>query len=129
MDRKLGLAGELSVLEIEIERLTQIGRADLAEKIVHVSEIEGDGAGYDIRSFHQNGDPKYIEVKTTRGGITTPFFMSLNELRFSEIHSANYVLCRVFEFQISTKSGKVFQIEGNIKNEAHLEAINFRVKV
>ena len=106
-----------------------VGRPDLANKIIHVSKIEGDSAGYDIKSFHQDGSVKYIEVKTTRGGIYTPFFMSLNEIRFSEIHSDNYVLYRVFDFEIDTKIGKVFALSGNIKKAAQLEAINFRVKV
>jgi hypothetical protein len=128
-DRKLGEAGEMAVLETEIKRLLMLGRPDLAEKIVHVSKIEGDGAGYDIKSFHQDGSVKYIEVKTTRGGISTPFFMSLNEIRFSEIHSDKYVLYRVFDFEIDTKTGKVFALLGNIKSGAQFEAISFRVKI
>ena len=121
-DRKLGEAGETSVLEKEKQHLITLGRSDLAEKVIHISKIEGDGAGYDIKSFDQNGNVKYIEVKTTRGGISTPFFMSLNEMRFSEIHPDNYVLYRVFEFEINTKSGKLFHITGNIKDKAQLRS-------
>ena len=128
-DRKLGEAGEAAVLEREKKWLIMFGRPDLAEKVIHVSKTEGDGAGYDIKSFHRDGSGKYIEVKTTRGGISTPFFMSLNEMRFSEIHSSDYVLYRIFDFEIHTKTGKVFHIAGNIKDEAQFEAITFRVKI
>ena len=54
-----------------------LGRPDLAEKVIHVSQIEGDGAGYDIKSFHEDGTVKYIEVKTTRGGIFHSLFYVL----------------------------------------------------
>jgi hypothetical protein len=128
-DRKLGEAGELAVIEKEFSQLVVNGRIDLAQKIIHVSKIEGDGAGYDIKSYHPNGIVKYIEVKTTRGGIATPFFMSLNEMRFSEIHAPNYILYRVFDFELDSKTGKHFTILGNIKKEAQFEAITFRVKI
>ena len=81
-DRKLGEAGELAVLEREKNELILLGRADLAKKVIHVSKIEGDGAGYDIKSYKPDGSVKYLEVKTTRGGISTSFFMSLNEISF-----------------------------------------------
>ena len=55
--------------------------------------------------------------------------MSLNEIRFSEMHPDNYVLCRVFEFDMEKKSGKVFNVTGNIRNELQFEAINFQVKM
>jgi hypothetical protein len=32
---------------------------------VHVSEVEGDGHGYDIESINQEGESIFIEVKTT----------------------------------------------------------------
>ena len=128
-DRRLGGAGELAVLKKEVDRLSRAGRSDLAAKIIHVSKIEGDGAGYDIKSFHEDGSIKYIEVKTTRGGKSTPFFMSINEILFSKVHAEKYALYRVFDFDVITQTGKVFELSGNIENGAHLEAINFRVKM
>ena len=55
--------------------------------------------------------------------------MSTNEISFSKIHAHNYTLHRVFDFDVATKTGKVFELFGNIEDGAHLEAINFRVKV
>jgi hypothetical protein len=50
-NRDLGQKGELLVVEHEKKSLIENGRPDLAERVRHVSAIEGDGAGYDIRSF------------------------------------------------------------------------------
>jgi hypothetical protein len=129
MDRTLGRAGELAVVAKERNDLLSKGRADLADKVSHVSEIEGDGAGYDIKSFTLDGLVRYIEVKTSKGDISTPFFMSINEIRFSELHAEHYVLYRVFEFQIETGLGKMFKIEGNIKDALQFEPIAFRVRI
>ena len=46
---------------------------------MHTSVIQGDGAGYDIKSFDENGNIKYIEVKTTAGSLNTDFYMSPKE--------------------------------------------------
>jgi hypothetical protein len=55
--------------------------------------------------------------------------MSTNEIRFSELHSDHYVLYRVFEFKMETKSGKIFKIEGNIGSVCQLEPLDFRVRI
>lgn len=75
-NKKLGLEGELLVLEQEIKSLREINRHDLADKVVHVSVVEGDGAGHDIKSYDHLGNPKFIEIKTTKGSSTTPFFIA-----------------------------------------------------
>jgi hypothetical protein len=54
-NRALGQKGELLVVEHEKKFLIESGRADLAERVRHVSAIEGDGAGYDIESFTPEG--------------------------------------------------------------------------
>lgn len=64
-----------------------------------MSNNEGDGAGYDILSREDDGvTPRYIEVKTTTGGIDTPFFFSDNELTFSKKNKQNYYLYRLYNF-------------------------------
>ena len=72
------------------------GLADLSEKIEHTSVLVGDGPGYDIKSFNSDGSFRYIEVKTTRGGINTGFFMSSSELTKSRIIEG-YYLYRVYD--------------------------------
>lgn len=97
-NRALGLAGELRVMDFERARLINCGRADLAERVRHVSVMDGDGAGFDIASFEQTGAERLIEVKTTKGKAKTAFFMSRNERRFAEEAKDRYQLYRVHEF-------------------------------
>ncbi|PTN03578.1 uncharacterized protein DUF3883 [Rhodovulum imhoffii] len=66
-NRVLGRAGEERVLAHERLALRAAGRDDLARKVRWVSEEDGDGAGYDIASFEQDGRSRLIEVKTTNG--------------------------------------------------------------
>ncbi|WP_316231730.1 DUF3883 domain-containing protein [Bradyrhizobium sp. SZCCHNR1051] len=66
-NRALGRAGEERVLAHERSTLLAAGRTDLARQIRWVSDVDGDGAGYDIRSFEPDGRERLIEVKTTTG--------------------------------------------------------------
>lgn len=101
---ELGLAGELAVIEHERRWLAGRGRGDLSERVRHVSVEVGDGLGYDIESFTEAGTQKLIEVKTTRGGVTTPFFMSKNERDRAEELAEAYHLYRVHRFGPKTSS-------------------------
>jgi hypothetical protein len=103
-NRELGLAGELAVLDHERHWLADRGRGDLSERVCHVSVEIGDGLGYDIASFTDQGVPKLIEVKTTRGGAGTPFFMSRNERERAEQLADTYHLYRVHHFGPKTAS-------------------------
>lgn len=78
-NRRLGDAGEKLVVEHEVSRLKSFGRPDLAKKVKWVSKEEGDGAGYDIRSYTPNGAERLLEVKTTIGHERTPFYLTRNE--------------------------------------------------
>jgi hypothetical protein len=61
---RVGLAGEMFVLDRERERLTASGRRDLASRVELIA-VSGNGRGYDIRSFDEDGKETLIEVKTT----------------------------------------------------------------
>ena len=128
-NRDLGQKGELLVIAHEIDRLTKAGRADLAEKIVHVSKVEGDSAGYDIRSFELDGTHRFIEVKTTRGDSNTSFFISPNELAFSAKNQERYVLFRLYAYDDETCSSKSYLLEGDIAAHLVLEPTAYRAKL
>lgn len=127
-NRQLGKTGEELVLEFEKNTLIKTGRSDLAEKVIHTSVVEGDGAGYDILSFNTDGENKYIEVKTTSGGASTPFYITLNELNFSREKSENYYLYRVYELNSKDKAGKFYLFKGSLFDHFNLEAIQFKVR-
>jgi Domain of unknown function (DUF3883) len=60
-NRKLGRDGEELVFQFERERLKRLDRSDLAKNIRWVSEQDGDGAGYDILSFDEKGNERFLE--------------------------------------------------------------------
>jgi hypothetical protein len=125
-NKALGLAGEQLVLEAERRRLIAAGCVDLAAEIVHVSVVEGDGAGYDIRSFSDTGEVRHLEVKTTRNGATSAFFVSPNEVAFSDAHHDTYVLVRVFDYDERTKSGSCYRSPGTLTASFSLTATEYR---
>ncbi|MFO1175548.1 MAG: DUF3883 domain-containing protein [Paracoccaceae bacterium] len=103
-NRKTGLIGEELVYYSEIARLNQAGRSDLAKKVKWVSQEEGDGAGYDIRSFEADGTERFFEVKTTVGHKRTPFYLSSNERDFAEEAPNNFRIFRLYEVGRSPRS-------------------------
>ncbi|MBK8162006.1 MAG: DUF3883 domain-containing protein [Gammaproteobacteria bacterium] len=128
MNRKLGLAGEVQVLAHERKTLQENGRPDLAAKVRHVAVLEGMGPGNDVLSYTPEGEPKYIEVKTTRGGSETGFYLTSTELAFSK-QSAHYYLYRVFHFDIDIGRGKFFIVTGALDAHFELEPLQYRAKV
>jgi hypothetical protein len=126
---QLGLAGEKLVLRSEIVRLRAAGRPDLSDQVVHVSVVEGDGAGYDIRSFDDKGGDRYLEVKTTRGPDSTAFFVSPNEVAFSQAHPDSYVLVRVHSYDDESESGRCYEEHGDIAQHFSLTPTEYRASL
>lgn len=125
---EIGKEGEKLVIEKEKADLIARGRPDFIQLIQHVSKIRGDGAGFDVESVEPNGTPKYIEVKTTVGGINTPFLLTINELNFSQKFAANYYLYRIYDFDRKTQSGKCFILRGDISNNIVMEPTQFNCR-
>lgn len=123
---ELGAAGERLVFDLEKRNLERAGRADLARLVEHTAVVEGDGAGYDIRSFSINGQPKYIEVKTTAGGARTSFLMTANELDFAKEYVDLYWVYRVYDFR---KSARYFKVSGKELLSLSCDPVQFRVRV
>ena len=122
-NRSLGLAGEEFALGFERWRLGQLGAGQLADQVRHVSQSEGDGLGYDIRSYEADGSERFIEVKTTSFGERTPFFVSANEVRFSRDRAPQFHLYRLFDFRAAPR---LFQLDGAIEQHCHLDATTYR---
>ncbi len=122
-NRRLGLAGELFVLEFEVRRLHSLGKKALADKVEHVANTRGDGLGYDILSFEEDGRESYIEVKTTANSMLTPFFISANEVRFSGEHPEEFKLARVFDFR---DKPKLYVVPGSVSDGFMLDPVTYR---
>lgn len=116
-NRTLGDAGEAFVIQYEQERLVRAGHERLAKRVEHVARTRGPGEGFDVLSFEPTGQERLIEVKTTRYGAETPFYVSRNELAVSEARANQYHLYRVFRFE---RSPHLFQLPGALSSSCRL---------
>jgi Domain of unknown function (DUF3883) len=122
-NRDLGLRGEEFALENERSTLWNAGRKDLSSRVKHVSKDDGDGFGYDIHSFDLNGNDRLIEVKTTMGIVTTPFFLSENERLVSIKRKNHFRLLRLYNF---AKAPRAFELAPPLENFVFLQPTNYR---
>lgn len=122
-NRKLGALGERLVLAREKQKLEIAGKERLASLVRHVSEVDGDGVGYDILSFEPTGEKRLIEVKTTNGAATTAFFLSRTELEVSLERADEWCLHRVHLFDTTPR---VFVLRAPLANAANLQAETWR---
>ncbi|GAB4185502.1 MAG: DUF3883 domain-containing protein [Wenzhouxiangellaceae bacterium] len=121
-NQSLGEAGEQFVLNFERARLIRAGKDTLADRVEQVSVTVGASAGYDVRSFEENGKDRFIEAKTTKYGKSTPFFITANELRFSQENASSYYLYRLFQFRVSPR---LFALHGHVEKQCRLEPSEF----
>jgi hypothetical protein len=124
-NRSLGRQGEQMVVEHERQSLASIGRYDLVSKVRWVSEEDGDGAGYDIMSFDSAGRERLLEVKTTIGHATTPFFMSESERALSVERKDAFRLMRVYDF---ARRPAAFELPPPLTDWVALRATNYRAE-
>lgn len=96
--RDLGEAGEAFLLQSEKDRLLACGKGDLVADVCWASKKYGDGLGYDIFSFSEQGEERLLEVKTTNGHAEMPFYLSANERRISEKYRDKFRLVRLYNF-------------------------------
>lgn len=122
-NRSLGLAGELLVMEYETHRLHHLGAKKLADRIEHVSRTKGDGLGFDVLSFDDDGRERFIEVKTTAYVAETPFFISPNELELSTEQSDKFYIYRLFAFR---DKPQMFSLAGAIATNFLLDPVSYR---
>lgn len=127
--KKIGDVGEKLAVEAEKRRLIQEGHKELAERVVHVSVVIGDGLGYDIQSFQKNGnryEEKYIEVKATTGGINKPFDISANEVKVSAEKGKQYSIYRFFGIGNGVENIKYYEVQGSVSEMFDLEATMYK---
>jgi Domain of unknown function (DUF3883) len=122
-NRALGRAGEERVLAHERASLLAGGRTDLAERIRWVSQVDGEGAGYDILSFDTDGNDRLIEVKTTNGWERTPFYITRNELAVAEERRASWRLVRLWNF---TRDPRAYELQPPLEAHVSLMAMSFQ---
>jgi len=122
MARELGKAGEKFLYQAEQNRLSSLGRDDLAGRVRWVSKEDGDGTGYDILSYSANGRKRLLEVKTTNGPITTPFWISRNELNVANENPDTFRVARLYHF---SRSPEAYKLRPPLTNHIHLNATEY----
>lgn len=125
-NRTLGRLGEQLVFNYERQRLKDARRDDLASKVQWVSQEIGDGAGFDILSFDNEGQERLLEVKATNGGSTTPFYISANEWAVSEERTEAFHLVRVYDI---ARTPKAFELRAPLDKWLLLDPINYRANL
>jgi hypothetical protein len=118
-NKRIGDLGELLILKYE---------RDITDpsSVKHHSKDIGDGLGYDILSKDENGEDKYIEVKTTAGGLNTPFYVTANELERSKQDSDRFYLYRLYNFDEKKNQGDLHIIQGSLE-EYCINPVQFEV--
>jgi hypothetical protein len=122
-NRKLGKAGEEFVVRLERQKLIGVGRDDLADKVRWVADLDGDGAGYDVRSFNAEGEERFIEVKTTNGAAKTPFYLSRNEHETAELRPDAW---RLFRVHLFAQRPTIFMLSPPLAAAVHLRTESWR---
>lgn len=125
-NRALGRAGEELVLNHERRQLDAAGRGELAAKVRWTSVEDGDGYGYDIRSYEADGRERLIEVKTTNGWERTPFHISRNELAVADERRDEWQLVRVWDF---ARRPQAFALRPPLEAHVELTATSFLVSL
>ena len=122
-NRMLGNAGEEFAFELERQRLSMLGRKDLSDNVRWVARDDGDGYGFDILSFHGIGKgheanrERWLEIKTTNGPKTTPFFITRNELSVSKKNPKIFRVVRLYDFR---RRARAYRLEPPLEDSVRL---------
>jgi hypothetical protein len=125
--KKIGDIGEKLVLEYEKSYLIHNKRTDLANRVRHVSKLDGDSEGYDVRSYSIDGKAKYIEVKATTSTAGTAFYLSENERKFNSNNIDNYYLYRLFKLDIANETANFYIRIGDLSHNFNLAPTEYKV--
>ncbi|MEO8712930.1 MAG: DUF3883 domain-containing protein, partial [Parafilimonas sp.] len=123
--KDLGDKGEALVKQREIAFLQEKNLHDIAALV----EIVQDGKGYDVLSFDEDGNEKYIEVKTTTGNEYAPFYLSKNEVDFMRLHTNQYCIYRVYHYDEGNNFGEFFELIGDIESQLLMKPIQYKVLI
>ena len=129
-NRNLGKAGEALVFDVERRRLDELGRKDLSDRVRWVAREDGDGYGFDILSFDGTGDEanreRWLEIKTTNGPRTTPFFITNNELCVSRERPDVFRIVRLYDFQ---RQARAYRLEPPLEEHVWLSPTIYRASL
>lgn len=125
----VGESGEFCVLKYEERKLREFNLEHLIEKMEHTSRGEGDGVGYDIKSFNEKGEEIYIEVKSTTKNSRGSFYMTPTEIKRAKELNEKFFLYRVYSMSLREMTAKIEihsleYLKNNFRKEATLFKLN-----
>lgn len=120
--KDLGDKGETLVKQREIDFLKERNLHDKAALV----EIVQDGKGYDVYSFDDSGNEKFIEVKTTTGNEYSPFYLSENEVDFMRLNINHYYIYRVYNFDEENNFAEFYELSGDIENQLLMKPTQYK---
>lgn len=107
--QRTGVAGEEIVFDLLCKEAEEKG----LQPPEHVSKTKGDGLGYDICFWDENGDEIHIEVKASKLKFSDGFELSSNELEASRA-GFPYKIYFVYDLNIESKQCKLKIYDGPI---------------
>lgn len=111
----LGNRGEEIVFNLEKEYFNSIGKKGLSERVEWASRYD-DSLGYDIKSFEEGGQEKYIEVKSTSQSPDSNANFLISSNQYSKAKKIeNYYFYIVFNAK--SKKPKVWKIKNPLQYE------------
>lgn len=110
--QKIGAIGE----EIVFDLLEQKANKNGFKQPEHVSKTEGDGLGYDIRAWDEEGKEIHIEVKTSTSKFSDGFEMTSNEVEASR-GEFPYKIYFVYGLKVASKECKIKVYNGPINED------------
>lgn len=110
---KIGALGEEIVMNI----LEAKAKKEGLKAPIHVSKVEGDGLGYDIRCWDKNEEEIHVEVKSTKQEYVDGFDMSAREIEASKNSNYKYLIYRVYNLDLKEKKCNVKIYEGPINED------------
>lgn len=127
-NKLLGNRGEELVFNLERKWLLDLKHGELAERVEWVSKKD-DSLGYDIKSFEENGEEKFIEVKSTSQSpdANANFLISSNQYSKAK-DIKNYYFYIVFNAK--GKKPRIWRIKNPLRYENNgltLVPISYRV--
>jgi hypothetical protein len=131
-NQALGRLGEEIVLTRERQRVKVELGEEYQSQVIDVPRVEGDGAGYDIRSVRrtQEGISTYfIEVKTTTGDANTPFFLTENERNFAALNADQLEIVRLHSLDQSKGEYQEYRLAGGQLLNMVMTPVTYRVEV
>lgn len=129
-DREVGERGEALVYQMELERVRKAGHSNPEAVVIWTSRTDP-GADHDICSQDENGDPRWIEVKST-SGMDGQFDWSRKEFEKAVRERERYELWRVYRATTTEPIAKCFpnpgKLIGNSKIRLELGTIKANVE-